>query len=569
MHKIKNLLLYLFLLCYNCSIAQQFATVPDSLKKYSYDDLYNKVVINQENDSLIHRKNYIYAYTNLLKSKKENNSKELVYGYLLMVNAIPDFSLAMKYSDSACSLSRNKMPNLISRAYFDRGYLYYTKNKLKDALDCFIIASRDTIHPSKYLHNRINYSIGMIKNTQGDYQDALPIYIKCERNARTNKFENYLNCLLGLSEVYNRTNNITLSEQCTNKGIALRKKDDSGEIYYPYFIANQGKNQYKRKQYDKAILDLMLSIEDFKKSEDHSNYAENSFFIGECYREQHLDKKAIRYYKKVDSVFTAKNNIYPLTIPAYEHLIAYYKKKQDYQQVIYYSDQFIKADKVVNENYKYIASKIAKTYDIQNVVASKQALIASLNNDKKLSFFTIFLLSFGVTGLGVFYLFKSKQNRKELLKQKEQFDTYKLNREEQKQGITTIIPLTKPEIDEKETILDVDEKIATQLSKCLENFEQKKDFLKEYTLEIMAKEFNTNSTYLYKVIKHTRKCSFNTYINALRIEYIVEKLQTEKRYRTIRIEVLSKEAGYNSTKTFTRAFLAYTNEYPSNYINNL
>jgi AraC-like DNA-binding protein/tetratricopeptide (TPR) repeat protein len=562
MQKIKNPLFYLFLLCCHCVVAQQFATVPDSLQKYSYLELADKVVTNTTKDPLIDKKNYIYAYADLLKSKKENNSKEIVYAYLLMVNAIPDFSLALKYSDSACSLSHNKMPNLVSRAYFDRGYLYYTDNKLRHALDCFIIASRDTINPSKHLQNRIHYSIGMIKNTQGDYQEALAIYIKCEKNARTHKFYNYLNCLLGLSEVYNRTNNIALSEQCVNKGIALRTKDENGETYYPYFIANRGKNEYKRKQYNKAIANLMRSIEAFKKSGDHSNYAECSFFIGECYREQHLDEKAIVYYKKVDSVFVAKKDIYAINIPAYEHLIAYYKKKQDYKQVIYYSDQFIKADKVLNDNYKYISSKIAKTYDIQNVMAGKQATIKMLEKNGKQAIINIILLglAFVLLLFGIYLYYKQK-----LTKQKSLFDTFIKEREEKTVSAIAPTQLSEPESKKNSIDKNVVERIATSLI----SYEKEEGFLINQTIDDLATALNTNSTYLSKVIKEMKELNFTQYNNALRIDYIIKKLETETKYFEYTIEYLSQISGYNSVVTFARAFKDHTNLTPSDFIKQL
>jgi AraC-like DNA-binding protein/tetratricopeptide (TPR) repeat protein len=544
-------------------MAQQFTTVPDSLKKYSYLELADKVVTNMTKDPLINKKNYIYAYSDLLKAIKENNSEEIFYGYLLMSSAIPDFKLAMKYSDSACSMTHAKMKNLISRAFYEKGYLYYRKKRLKEALNCFLIASNDSINPSKYLQNRISYAIGMIKNTQGDYPEALAIYKKCEATARINKLPNYLVYLFGLAEVYNRTNNISLSEKYTNTGINLRTKDDSGELYYPYFIANQGKNEYKRKHYNKAITDLNSSIAIFKKSDDYSNHAENSFFIGECYREQHLDEKAMQYYKKVDSVFTAKNDIYPIIIPAYEHLIAYYKKKQDYQQVIFYSDQFIKADKVMNDNYKYIASKIAKTYDIQKVIAGKQAIISELNSDKKMSTYTIITL-IGLLLLTILFLYNYSKK-----KQKELFFAYKAKEEKVKKEKETE-KVQSIENSKKIKTTDIDEKIITNILESLQRFEKELQFLKkEYNKDLLATECNTNSSYLSRVLNDIKCTTFTLYINSLRIEYIIKKLETEKIYLEYTIQYLSEISGFNSVETFARAFKEHTKMNPSKFIKQL
>jgi AraC-like DNA-binding protein len=568
MQKIKLFLFYLLIFSSFWAKAQQFTIVPDSLKKYSYLELADKVILNTTKDPLLDKKNYIYAYADLLKAKKENNNEEIFYGYLLMANATRDLSLAMKYSDSACNLAKTKIPKLLSRAYYDRGGLYYIKNELKNALNCFLIASRDTINPSKNIQNKINYSIGMIKNTQGDYKEALAIYKKCEVIARVNKLPSYLMYLLGLSELYNRNNNIVLSEQCVSKGIALRKKEVNGEMYYPYFIANQGKNEYKLKQYNKAITDLSSSIAIFQKSGDYANYAECSFFIGECYREQKQDEKAMHYYKKVDSVFTGKNDIYALNITAYEHLIAHYKKKQDYKQVIYYSDQFIKADKFLNDNYKYIASKIAKTYDIQKIVASKQALIASLNNDKKMSFITILVLLFITTVLAGLFYFKIKEKRKELAKQEALFNAYIKEREEKITTTIESIPLEAIE-NKKRTKTVIDENVIQQIASHLETYENEERFLKNHTLETLALVFNTNTRYLSFVINETKRCSFVQYVNKLRMEYIIEKLEKNNAYLKYSIQGLSDSAGYNSVDTFNRAFKEHTKMNPSEFIKQL
>ncbi len=589
MQKIKTLLVFCCLLCCYCCLAQDFKSIPDSLKKYNHVDLMDKINIEFNENIINYKKIYIYAQINLLKAQKENNIQEIVYGYNALTDAVENLELKLKYSDTAISIANNKMPTKLSYLHYCRGIIFYNQNRLKEALNWFLIANKESNNSSLDLNTRINYSIAIIKKTQGNYQEALLMFKKCEEIAKENKYPNYLRYLFGLSELYNRMDQIDLSEQYTNRGLDLRKKDASGEYYYPYFISNKGKNYYKRKEYNKAILQLISSSKSFQINNDYSNYAENSYYIGECYRELNQDEKAMMYYKKIDSIFIAKKDIYPLIISAYEHLITYYKKKKNYQQTIHFSDQFIKADKVLDDNYKYIASKIAKTYDIQQVVAEKQAVIASLTSDKKTSLITIILLLLGIILL-VFWFYKYyKQKKKELQKQKVLFEAYIAAREQKREPKVILTNLyddnpiqnpplleksdttleLEPDTIEKETLLGINPKVVAEIMNWLEIFKTDKWFLETYTVDELAKKIETNSTYLSRVIKETTGCSYPQYLNTLRIEYIIDKLVTEKNFLKYSVQALSESSGYNSVDTFVRAFVLHTKMKPSNFVKQL
>jgi AraC-like DNA-binding protein len=417
--------------------------------------------------------------------------------------------------------------------------------------------------------NEINYSIGLIKNTQGDYEEAINIYKNCEENSEGYKSSNYLLYILGLSELYNKVNNIELSEKYIQKGIKSSKYYEDAESYLPYFISNRGKNYFKKHQYKKAIQYLTNNLNIIKKNNDFSNYAENNFYLGECFWSLNQKDKAIEYYKKVDSVFSAKKDIYLQTISIYNRLIEYYKKENNYKKVLFYIDQFIKADKVLDENYKYITNKIAKTYDIQNVIASKQQAVLSLKEDNLFSKAVIITLFIGVIFIiGLFYI-SDKKKKIEFVRQKEQFEVYKLEREQhvisssftKENSIVTA---------KKNTLNNIDENVITQILNCLEQFEKEQWFLKkEYTVEMLASEFKTNSTYLSKIINEIKQNNFTQYINALRIEYIIEKLETEKKFLLYTTQALSEISGYNSVQTFTRAFTNHTKMKPSYFIKEL
>ncbi|WP_161635287.1 helix-turn-helix domain-containing protein [Aquimarina macrocephali] len=72
-----------------------------------------------------------------------------------------------------------------------------------------------------------------------------------------------------------------------------------------------------------------------------------------------------------------------------------------------------------------------------------------------------------------------------------------------------------------------------------------------------------------KVIKFYRDKSFSPYINDLRVDYIVERLKTDKKIQKYTIKALANEAGFNSTEVFSKSFHKRTGIYPSYFIKKL
>ena len=106
--------------------------------------------------------------------------------------------------------------------------------------------------------------------------------------------------------------------------------------------------------------------------------------------------------------------------------------------------------------------------------------------------------------------------------------------------------------------------------KELERFEIKKKFLeKDLTLVHLASTFNTNSNYLSKVINYYRNKNYTTYLNDLRINYIVNLLKTESKFRNYTIKALAEESGFSAPQHFSKAFFSTTGIYPSYFLNQL
>ncbi|WP_408037682.1 helix-turn-helix domain-containing protein [Tenacibaculum amylolyticum] len=145
-----------------------------------------------------------------------------------------------------------------------------------------------------------------------------------------------------------------------------------------------------------------------------------------------------------------------------------------------------------------------------------------------------------------------------------------MSEKNKKHGLT-IKPPNKEQVHQivkKE--INVKEETIQNIIKGLHKLEREKYFLDiNCNAYNVAKRINTNTTYLSKVMNIHYQKNFNTYINELRIQYIIHQLNHDKRYLSYNIQSLSKEVGYKSPDSFTKAFKTYTGLLPSIYIKNM
>lgn len=98
-------------------------------------------------------------------------------------------------------------------------------------------------------------------------------------------------------------------------------------------------------------------------------------------------------------------------------------------------------------------------------------------------------------------------------------------------------------------------------------FEKQELFLNpKVSLNDLVIELNANRSVVSNYINRSRSKNFNQYINQLRINHILKRLESEPNLRKYTIDALAEEIGFNSRKTFSDAFLEHTGFRPSNYI---
>jgi len=133
------------------------------------------------------------------------------------------------------------------------------------------------------------------------------------------------------------------------------------------------------------------------------------------------------------------------------------------------------------------------------------------------------------------------------------------------------VPNNNPEINNSHRDrINISEDTEKKLLKKLATFEASERFLKkELTLTSMAKQKGTNPKYLSKIIHTHKNLSFTAYINKLRMNYIIQKLYDEPKYRGYKISYLAEECGYTSAQVFVIVFKKETGVTPSGFIDQL
>lgn len=113
----------------------------------------------------------------------------------------------------------------------------------------------------------------------------------------------------------------------------------------------------------------------------------------------------------------------------------------------------------------------------------------------------------------------------------------------------------------------ISKELEDEILKKLKRFENSKKFLnKDISLSVLAVQFDTNVKYLSDVINSNYNLNFNTYINTLRINYIVEKLKTDPDFKNYKISYLAEYCGFSAHSSFATVFKSITGISPVKFI---
>ena len=533
--------------------------LPDSLKNKPYSYFFDQMEAHELDT--IQAIFYIDAW--LKKAKKENNIKEIVRAFNEKIYFVKD-DLPLKLADSAILFAlKTKDNEIIGKSFFTKGTKFYLYGNYDKALDFFLKADDYfSKTESEYLRYKLKFSIANIKYYLEFYEEALVLFEGCAAYFKTSEDYNYrqgyLNSLNSMGLCYAKLKKHDLCTT-TNDFALSEAKRIGDESMMGFLIQSEGINQYFKKNYLVAIKKIEEARPLILKEMNFGTATMGQFYTAKSYWDLGQKEKAIFYFKKVDAYFEKEQYMRPDFREGYELLVTYYKEKEDFVNQLFYINRLLKADSVLNENYKNISSKIHKEYDTKTLQAEKE--IAEEKLAKKLLLVWVLYLSIGVLFAYSLVLYYRYYNNKKIFKAK--LASF-LNNENQ------VVQNDQPKATLPKKPLEINPEVVQNILKEIEKFESKNKFLKkDITLTNLSKDFETNSKYLSKIIQYEKDKNFTNYLNDLRIGYITKLMQSDARYRNYTIKALADEAGFSTPQHFSKAFFAVHGFQPSLFVSEM
>ena len=287
----------------------------------------------------------------------------------------------------------------------------------------------------------------------------------------------------------------------------------------------------KRKQYKKA-LKLVNTFDLVKKSQDY-------YFLKSLIFKNLKSSDSSLYYSYK---FLNFNNTSPNTeknkIVVYNILANLYNDNSKIDSAFRYSKLALGMLEKLNKS-KTEANKTHFLYDFDHIQKLNDSILSNEMNKKNKLIISLLIFVF------LFFILM-----------------YYLSYKEKKKTINVKQPQKKD--------YSIHIKIEEMVLKELKKFELSKDYLDStFSIHQLAKNLNTNTSYLSSVINEKKGKTYKQYLTELRINYLITILQKDSKYKKYTIQALGEEIGYTNASSFSRSFKNYLGKTPSEYINSL
>lgn len=333
-------------------------------------------------------------------------------------------------------------------------------------------------------------------------------------------------------------------------------KQKNVEKNYPelhlWFTLTQGKIYSGLGNFEKAQFYFDDALQRLNKADKKNNFAEIYTLSGlaTVYFHKKDHNKAIVLLLKALNSAKIFGNLYLIEIID-NQLIMNYIAINDRQNYKLYNTAFLTTEKKVEdieqESINTAYNLISKEYE-NYYGAKKQNYATRL-------YIVLSLFVLGVIFTVVFW-FKVQSRKKRL---KEIINYLEITRNNLISRYTE-----KKDTGKKISIPQETEQILLNKLKRFEN--SKRYTNNDMSLAVLAGQFETNTKYLSEVINKHYNVNFNTYINKLRIGFIVEKLKSDSNFMNYKISYLAEACGFSSHSSFATVFKSITGIAPITFI---
>lgn len=338
------------------------------------------------------------------------------------------------------------------------------------------------------------------------------------------------------------------------------------QSYIPYFISIEGTDAYHKKDYQTATRKLKEALTLY---DDQWSHLTEVYYLGLSNWKLGKRTVAVKYLEEIDKEYEKDKRLDPQFRSAYELLIKYNDSIGNRDQQLVYINTLMLLDRSYEKNFKYLYSKINKEYDTQKLITEKKKIERSLQLRTYVGVFLMILtIVISVFGFRFYKLQKIYKKRFDEIVDGQFEDSSEIDQDLLKEFKFS------EETDHKK--LDYYSKIPNLKPVLVENivnqiktFEKEERYLDmQISIKSLSEEFGTNYVYLSKIINVYRGKNFNTYINDLRLEYIIHLLKDKKNLDRD-IKELATISGFATANSFSSNFVRRYKIKPSYFIKSL
>lgn len=291
---------------------------------------------------------------------------------------------------------------------------------------------------------------------------------------------------------------------------------------------------YHKKAYKTAIAHLYNAIEWAKKSAgDSSDVHQRSYaLLADCYLNLKDNGKALFFLNKTEELLKRSAN-FQVRINYYETAADYYRQTENLVQYAHYNNLFLKASKQSElENSKSVNLVLSMLDERNNELKRNTAITIAL------------IIIFSMLASALIYKYNKKTEASS-------------NKTENETNTA----------EKKETKLAISATVEKKILDGLTLFEESERFReKNISLTILAGILGVNTKYLSYVLNKYKQKDFNNYVNELRINYAIQKINNSPDYCSYKISYWAEDCGFSSHSKFTAIFKAVTGTTPSEYL---
>lgn len=534
---------------------------------------------------------------NLITHIKRNIFKGLFI--LSMISLVSNNFFAQKTSsDTEFDSVFFNVATKVASTDFQRA-LYLSDSLYKNNEDPIRKLKAIMLNSSLYQQNRnLNKSISKA-------EEALQIAIKAKNYVWQSRIYGSLSTQYRILKLYDTGwANLTKAEQIA------KKVDIPQERITFQAILLQEKAYYdlEYKNYKKAADHYLMAEKLFLKIQNERNrtyfIASNQEFLARTYLLLKDYKQAKKYYNQVleyvsseknrDVVFTAFVDYGLGVIAMHEHNmeeslnhliqakeISEQSKNTQLQSMIYEAlailytktgdldkqEVFHEKQLIVNDAIEADRNQLIRNY--VNEKDNQNELLKSTNNYLLIGVVLGFLM---FVSIAFFYVRKQKRQRIKFLKiynevkQNKFIVTRNNQKAEEEVGESGLTEENK----KKGVDFGMSNEMKNEILIGLEKYKQSTSFLKsDANLSQLSTSLKVNSKYISYILNNEFNMNVNSYINSLRINYILKKLNSDPKYLQYSISYLAEASGFSTHSKFSQVFKNVVGMNPSEYIKQL